>query len=677
MKAFAFLLAWALASFAMRAGAESITAARYADPVDRYGHFALGRPHEYGRLVASTDAGRRLELALPQDEVFEDLQPRLIRLAAGAPQEVLAIASHRERGSRLVVIGVKSGRIEISAESPAIGTPNRWLNPVGIADLDGDGRAEIAAVITPHIGGTLKVYRRDRRHLVEIAALEGFSTMPTEAPSFGFRCRPPSGERRASSCPTRHGFGCGSSRCTAGASSRSRAAFSRRPSRARYSSSPLRPSRSACGTARGMSLRTPAQRPRASPSYRATACAATALEDQISAGVLERVTYARTEDDMESLATPASRHRAKVFLASCLILAVGAESTWAGGLLGDIINRVVPGAGTALDNAHRQIKEAIPPYKAAEEGASKVVNESLVQTGAPALQEMIARSRDDALRQGVRPIPQSIRENVAGFIPERVLNAARYRIQGGGDLTLQVNAIRYGEAQAIALDYVVVFKFENDALYNPSLWVHELTHVDQYQRWGLRDFSIRYLRNSEAVEREAYEAETRYAAWVAQRNSTSLASTASGSSLTQALNRPVARFAATKSSSTCGTAVTHCAVPGSAPVGTPCWCNTPFGPATGSLVPDSGLPAPVAHPVQQANACTTGQGSCPLGVALPVGAQCVCYTAQGNFPGQAQLRSTASACYTAAGACPLGVLLFSGDRCYCPSPQGFVWGQAN
>ena len=177
-------------------------------------------------------------------------------------------------------------------------------------------------------------------------------------------------------------------------------------------------------------------------------------------------------------------------LSISVALATLAQIAFAGGLLGDIINKVVPGAGTALDNAHRQVKEAIPPYKAVEEGASKVVNESLVQTTAPLLQEMIARSRDDALRNGVRPIPDAIRQNLTGFVSDKVLNAARYRVKGGGDLTLQVNSIRYGEAQAITLDYVIVFKTENDALYNPSLWVHELAHVDQYQRWGLRDFSI-------------------------------------------------------------------------------------------------------------------------------------------------------------------------------------------
>lgn len=337
-----------------------------------------------------------------------------------------------------------------------------------------------------------------------------------------------------------------------------------------------------------------------------------------------------------------------------IAIAVSGQVAMAGGLLGDIINKVVPGAGTALDNAHRQVKEAIPPYTAVEEGASKVVNESQVQTGAPLLQEMIARSRDDALRNGVRPIPDAIRQNLAGFISERVVNAARYRVKGGGDLTLQVNAIRYGEAQAITLDYVIVFKSENDALYNPSLWVHELTHVDQYQRWGLRDFSIRYVRSYEDVEREAYEAETRYAAWVAQQNSRSLSST-SATATSRGLNRPVFRFASTQSSSTCGTVVTACTVDGSAPVGTPCWCNTAYGPATGSLIPDSGSPsndtAPPPPPPPMANACTTQHGSCALGVGLPVGAQCVCYTPQGNFPGMAQQRGMASACFTPAGPC--------------------------
>ncbi|MDH5540276.1 MAG: hypothetical protein OEY03_12805 [Rhizobacter sp.] len=166
----------ALCAFvATEAFAESIVAARYADPVDRYGHFALGRPHEYARVTATTDAGRQPTFELPDDEVFEDLAPRVVSLAAGEAQEILAIVSSRVNGARLVMLRLSGDRLEISAQSAPIGTPMRWLNPVGVADLDGDGRAEIAAVITPHIGGTLKVYRRQGGELVEVAALGGFS----------------------------------------------------------------------------------------------------------------------------------------------------------------------------------------------------------------------------------------------------------------------------------------------------------------------------------------------------------------------------------------------------------------------------------------------------------------------------------------------------------------------
>lgn len=178
-------LAAMCALFAPDAGAEAIVGARYERPVDRYGHFALGRPHEYARLVATTDAGHSVALELPQDEVFEDLEPRLVRLAPGEPREILAIVSHRKSGARLVLVRLAGGRLETSAESPAIGTPQRWMNPVGVADLDGDGRAEIAAVTTPHIGGTLRVYRRDAARLVEIAALAGFSNHVYGSPELG------------------------------------------------------------------------------------------------------------------------------------------------------------------------------------------------------------------------------------------------------------------------------------------------------------------------------------------------------------------------------------------------------------------------------------------------------------------------------------------------------------
>ena len=160
---------------AVEVSAQSITSARYIDPVERYGHFALGRPHEYAALSVNTSSGARFKFTLPNDEVFEDLTPRLVKLASDQTPVVLAIVSNRHSGARLALIELIGTDLSITAQSRPIGTPMRWLNPVGVADLDGDGNAEIAAVITPHIGGNLKVYRQQGDMLVEIAALSGFS----------------------------------------------------------------------------------------------------------------------------------------------------------------------------------------------------------------------------------------------------------------------------------------------------------------------------------------------------------------------------------------------------------------------------------------------------------------------------------------------------------------------
>ena len=175
--------------------ASSIAEARYAAPAERYGHYALGRPHEYARLDAVTGDGRALHLELPGGEVFEDLVPRVVRLAPAAPARVLAIVSARASGSRLALYGVRGGRLQAIAESAPIGTPMRWLNPVGVADLDGDGQAEIAAVVTPHIGGTLKVWRLEGTRLVEVAALQDFSNHAYGTAELGLSLAMPVGGR--------------------------------------------------------------------------------------------------------------------------------------------------------------------------------------------------------------------------------------------------------------------------------------------------------------------------------------------------------------------------------------------------------------------------------------------------------------------------------------------------
>lgn len=180
---------------------ESLVEARYTGPVERYGHFAAGRPHEYARIEATTTAGRTLILALPTDQVFEDIAPRKVRLTADGPDFLLAIVSRQRQGAALALIGIEHGRLDLLARSDPIGTAMRWLNPVGVADLDNDGIAEIAAVITPHLGGPLKLYHRRGPRLEEIAALGGFSNHVYGTPELSLSAVLTHGPRRLLAVP--------------------------------------------------------------------------------------------------------------------------------------------------------------------------------------------------------------------------------------------------------------------------------------------------------------------------------------------------------------------------------------------------------------------------------------------------------------------------------------------
>lgn len=160
---------------AVTRGAANIRAAWYRLPTDRYAHGALGDAIEAGGLALRTRRGRVERLTLRTEAVFEDIAPRLVDLDGDGLLEVLAVKSYLEAGAALAVIETSDRGLRTAAESEPIGQANRWLNPVGVADFDGDGRPEAAAVITPHIGGTLRLYEWRDEKLVPDGEAAGFS----------------------------------------------------------------------------------------------------------------------------------------------------------------------------------------------------------------------------------------------------------------------------------------------------------------------------------------------------------------------------------------------------------------------------------------------------------------------------------------------------------------------
>lgn len=149
----------------------------YAAPTERYPHGILGDAIEAGSLIVERD-GDTLRYDLPEDSVFEDLTPRIVDADGDGEPEILTIRSYLDGGATIALFGIRAGAITLLAEAAPIGTANRWLNPAGVADFDGDGDPEIAVIRTPHIGGILILYTWDRSsgRLVEESRKNGYST---------------------------------------------------------------------------------------------------------------------------------------------------------------------------------------------------------------------------------------------------------------------------------------------------------------------------------------------------------------------------------------------------------------------------------------------------------------------------------------------------------------------
>lgn len=153
-------------------------AAAYEDLTARYGHGVLGDALEPETLrVWSPELPDRCGTAVTLDplHVFEDLAPRLADLDGDNRPEAITVRSHRSKGAQIAVYGLRAGRLTLIAQTPYIGRSNRWLAPIGAADLDGDGHVEIAYIDRPHLAKTLRIWRFKDGKLSEAASAPGLT----------------------------------------------------------------------------------------------------------------------------------------------------------------------------------------------------------------------------------------------------------------------------------------------------------------------------------------------------------------------------------------------------------------------------------------------------------------------------------------------------------------------
>jgi len=260
--------------------------------------------------------------------------------------------------------------------------------------------------------------------------------------------------------------------------------------------------------------------------------------------------------------------RALVFVV--LALVVSTSQTYAGGLIGDLINNVAPGVGTNLDNEHRRLKERNPGYKRIEEDGTEIVKRPFIQACGAIFQTItgtaIARCSNYSGRMNDQRLIQSAKQTLidSGIVSAREFSGVQIRwcphLGGGEGLAADRGRI-YLDTSAK--------NYEHEKL--AALLAHEMTHIRQYHRLGTDSFKCKYSQQytscggcqdrGHPMEREAYDYEDRvYNQLVAANDSQSYGYRNNY----QSHNR---------NSNYCITSIGNCYTSGYNPVGSSCYCN--------------------------------------------------------------------------------------------------------
>lgn len=218
------------------------------------------------------------------------------------------------------------------------------------------------------------------------------------------------------------------------------------------------------------------------------------------------------------LPVPGRRRRGRKLVAALVAmaaLAMPSPPLWATGH-GEItapgpMERLVAGTRALLAQLDASARQLWPESGFDQDALMRDLQRTGRAIGGEALAQWIWASRSEAIRDGVAPIPAGVRAQLAGHFPAALLDKVRYRVSSSSEFALPAQAFRTN-AVAITLGEVILFRPGERGEADARIWAHELTHVQQYDRWGVRGFAQRYTADHLAVEREAQDAAARYIA---------------------------------------------------------------------------------------------------------------------------------------------------------------------
>ncbi len=146
------------------------------DPTDRYPHGVLGDSLEAASItLVETAPVVRIasQIIVSEPQVVEGIMPLWVDWNGDGRREIIVTLSDANQGAQ---INLFSENGQLLAQGPAIGQGSRWRHQIAIAPFGPNGELELAAVLTPHIGGVVEFYQWRDDELQIVAQLPGYTS---------------------------------------------------------------------------------------------------------------------------------------------------------------------------------------------------------------------------------------------------------------------------------------------------------------------------------------------------------------------------------------------------------------------------------------------------------------------------------------------------------------------